>query len=151
MLRARLAAMLRPFHREPTSVGEREAYHSDIRELRPDAWSNKHPKACGSDVEQAMLLAGVGSRDFARVVNIDLTPHLVTPVDDIVVICQARAEACGQQAEQLCSELPEPNPWGRPPLPWHRAYARQAEELYRAAHAWQSLAGSLVNNRWNLG
>lgn len=151
MLRARLAALLRPFHREPISAGDREAFHSDIRELRPDAWSNEHPKACGRDVEQAMLLAGVGSRDFARVVDIDLTPHLVTPVDNIIAICLARAEACSQQAHQLCSELPAPNPWGRPPLPWHRVCARKAGDLYRAAHAWESLARSLVNNRWNLG
>ena len=70
MLRARLAAWLRPASQTPEPLEERQAYHSDIRELRPDAWSTHSPAARGRDVERAMWLAGVSSRDFSEVVDI---------------------------------------------------------------------------------
>lgn len=151
MLRARVAAWFRSLSEEPTSSGGRQAYHSDIRAIRPDVWATGTPVALGRDVERAMFLAGVSTRDFAGAVGIDLTPHLVTPVDDIVAMCQARARACAERAHQLSAELPPPNPWGRPPLPWQRANAREAQSLYRAASAWDALAGTLLSNRWDLG
>ena len=149
MLRARLAAWLRPASQTPEPLEERLAYHSDIRELRPDAWSTHSPAARGRDVERAMWLAGVSSRDFSEVVDIELSPHLVTPVDDIVALCRRRAEACEQRARGLSAGLPPPNTHGRPPLPWHRRNARQARELYRASQAWDAMARALLSNRWN--
>jgi len=149
MLRTRLAAWLRPASQTPEPLEERQAYHSDIRELRPDAWSTHSPAARGRDVERAMWLAGVSSRDFSKVVDIDLSPHLVTPVDDIIALCRRRAEACEQQARGLSAGLPPPNTYGRPPLPWHRTNARQARELYRASQAWDAMARALLSNRWN--
>lgn len=149
MLRARLAAWLRPASRTPEPLEGRQAYHSDIRELRPDAWSTHSPAARGRDVERAMWLTGVSSRDFSKVVDIDLSPHLVTPVDDIIALCRRRAEACEQQARGLSAGLPPPNTYGRPPLPWHRTNARQARELYRASQAWDAMARALLSNRWN--
>ena len=148
MLRARLAAWLRPASQTPEPLEERQAYHSDIRELRPDAWSTHSPAARGRDVERAMWLAGVSSRDFSEVVDIDLSPHLVTPVDDIVALCRRRSEACEQRARGLSAGLPPPNTHGRPPLPWHRRNARQARELYRASQAWDAMARALLSNRW---
>ena len=97
MLRVRLAAWLRPIAPTPELSEGREAYHSDIRELRPEAWSTYSPAARGRDVERAMWLAGVSSRDFSEAVGIDLSPHLVTPVDDIVTVCRQRAETCEQR------------------------------------------------------
>ena len=149
MLRARLAAWLRPASQTPEPLEERQAYHSDIRELRPDAWSTHSPAARGRDVERAMWLAGVSSRDFSEVVDIELSPHLVTPVDDIVALCRRRSEACEQRARGLSAGLPPPNTHGRPPLPWHRRNARQARELYRASQAWDAMARALLSNRWN--
>jgi hypothetical protein len=96
-----------------------------------------------------MWLAGVSSRDFSEVVDIDLSPHLVTPVDDIVALCRRRSEACEQRARGLSAGLPPPNTYGRPPLPWHRRNARQARELYRASQAWDAMARALLSNRWN--
>ncbi len=148
MLRARLAAW---FHSENTASEPEEgrhAYHSDIREVQPDAWASRTPTARGSDVEQAMWLAGISARDFAVVIDIDLTPHLVTPVDDIIGLCQQRARACERRADELSAGLPPPNPYGRPPLPWHRASAREAQALHRAARAWGLLAQTLLSNRW---
>lgn len=150
MLRARLETLLQPLRPQTTPVEAREAYHSDLRELLPEAWSRRHPRALGSDVERAMMLAGIGSRDFARVVKIDLSPHVAVPVDDIVSICQGHARTCTERARRLRAALPRPNPWGRPALPIHRAYAREAEQLQRSAEAWSALAGHLVSNRWNL-
>ncbi|MBW1761351.1 MAG: hypothetical protein JRG67_07375 [Deltaproteobacteria bacterium] len=149
MLRARIAAWLRPASQQPEPLEERQAYHSDIRELRPDVWSTHSPAAHGLDVERAMWLAGVSSRDFSEVVDIDLSPHLATPVDDIVALCRRTAEACERQAHGLSATLPPPNPYGRPPLPWHRTNARQARELYRAAQAWDAMARALLSNCWN--
>ena len=149
MLRARLAAWLSPTSQTSEPSEGRQAYHSDIRELRPDAWATQSPAAHGREVERAMWLAGVSSRDFAEAVGIVLSPHLVTPVDDIVAICRRRAEACEAQAHALSTDLPPPNPYGRPPLPWHRTHARQASELYRAAHAWDAMARALLSNRWS--
>ena len=149
MLRARLAAWLRPASQTPEPLEGRQAYHSDIRELKPEAWSTHSPAARGRDVERAMWLAGVSSRDFSEVVDIDLSPHLVTPVDDIVALCRRTAEACERKARGLGAELPAPNPYGRPPLPWHRTNARQARELYRAAQAWDAMARALLSNCWN--
>ena len=149
MLRARLAAWLLPASRTPEPLEGRQAYHSDIRELRPDAWSTHSPTARGRDVRRAMWLAGVSSRDFSEVVDIDLSPHLVTPVDHIVALCRRRAEACEQRARGLSADLPPPNPYGRPPLPWHRTSARQARELYRASQAWDAMVRALLSNRWN--
>lgn len=148
MLRARVAAWFRPDR--PTAEPEgRQAYHSDIRELRPEAWATGTPEARGSDVEQAMWLAGVTSKDFADLTELGLAPHLVTPVDDIVTLCRRRAAACEQRARELSSVLPPPDEHGRPPLPWHRNNRRQAEALDRAAHAWDSLARALLSNRWD--
>ena len=96
-----------------------------------------------------MWLAGVSSRDFAEVVDIALSPHLVTPVDDIVALCSRHADACQREARALGAELPPPNPYGRPPLPWHRTLERQAHELHRVSHAWSALARTLLSNRWN--
>jgi hypothetical protein len=96
-----------------------------------------------------MWLAGVSSRDFSDIVDIDLSPHAVTPVDDIVTSCRHRAAVCERQARELSAELPPPNPHGRPPLPWHRNNARRAHELRRASHAWHALARALLSNRWN--
>jgi hypothetical protein len=149
MLRARLAAWLSPTPHDTEPAEGRQAYHSDIRELWPDAWSTRSPAARGREVERAMWLAGVSSRDFSDVTGIDLSPHLVTPVDDIVTLCRRRAEACEQQAHALSSDLPPPNPYGRPPLPWHRADARHASDLYRAAQAWDAMARALLSNCWN--
>jgi hypothetical protein len=140
MLRARLAAWLRPASQTSEPPAGRQAYHSDIRELRPDAWSTHSPTARGRDVQRAMWIAGV---------NIDLSPHLVTPVDDIVGLCRRRAEACERQARGLSAELPQPNPYGRPPLPWHRTSARKARELFRESQAWDAMARALLSNRWN--
>lgn len=148
MLRARLSAWLRPASESTEPPEGRQAYHSDIRELRPDAWSIHSPAARGGDVQRAMWLSGVSSRDFSEVVGIDLSPHLVTPADDIVTMCRRRAETCARQAEELSAELPPPNPYGRPPLPWHRSDARQARALYRASQAWDAMAQALLSNRW---
>jgi hypothetical protein len=150
MLRARLAAWLRPASQTPEPSEGRQAYHSDIRELRPEAWSTRSPAARGRDVERAMWLAGVSSRDFSEAVGIDLSPHLVTPVDDIVTLCRREAAACEQRAHALSTELPPPNPYGRPPLPWHRTHARQARELYRASQAWDAMARALLSNGWRV-
>ena len=149
MLRARLAAWLRPASQTSEPLEGRQAYQSDIRELRPDAWSTHLPAARGRDVERAMWLAGVSSRDFSEVVDIDLSPHLVTPVDDIVTLCRRRAETCERHARELSSELPPPNPYGRPPLPWHRTNAHCAQAFYRASQAWNALARALLSNHWN--
>lgn len=149
MLRARLAAWLRPASSSSEPSEGRDAYHSDIRALRPRAWSTHAPSARGRDVERAMWLAGVSSRDFAAVVDVALTPHRVTPVDDIVALCREQAETCERRAQAISAELPPPNAYGRPPLPWHRSTARQARELYRAADAWERLARALVSNRWD--
>jgi hypothetical protein len=149
MLRARLAAWLRPASQTSEPPAGRQAYHSDIRELRPDAWSTHSPAARGRDVQRAMWIAGVSSRDFSEVVDIELSPHLVTPVDHIVGLCRRRAEACERQARGLSAKLPHPNPYGRPPLPWHRTTARKARELFRESQAWDALARALLSNRWN--
>jgi len=149
MLHARFPAWLRPASPAPDPLEGRQAYHSDIRELRPEAWSSSSPAARGRDVERAMWLAGVSSRDFAEVVDLDVSPHLVTPVDDIIALCRRHADACRHEAQTISSALPPPNPYGRPPLPWHRTHARQARELYRASHAWDAFARALLSNRWN--
>ncbi len=148
MLRARLAAWLRPVSDPPDLLEGRQAYHSDIREIRPDAWSIHSPIARGRDVQSAMWLSGVSSRDFADVVGIDLSPHLVAPADDIVALSRQRSEIRARQAHELRAELPPPNSYGRPPLPCHRTAAREAEELYRASQAWDALARALLSNRW---
>ncbi len=148
MLRERLAALLAPAPSVEPDEG-RQAYHSDIREVQPDAWAGGSPAARGSDVERAMWLAGVSSEDFKEAIDIELAPHLVTPVDDIVTLCERRSQACGQRAEELRATLPPPNPFGRPPLPWHRADARRAESLDRASRAWERLAEMLLSNRWD--
>lgn len=148
MLGARLVAW---FRSEPTPIepdGGREAYHSDIRELRPEAWASQSPSARGSDVERAMWLAGISSLDFAEAIDIELTPHLVTPVDDIIASCRERARMCERRADELRATLPPPNPYGRPPLPGHRTIVRQAEAFHRASLAWERLAHLLVSNRW---
>jgi hypothetical protein len=149
MLRARIAALLQPAPRASEPADGRPAYHSDIRELRPESWSRRSPAAQGSDIERALWLAGVSSRDFAEIVDIDISPHLVAPVDDIVDICLRRSEVCAQQAQELSAQLPGPNAYGRPPLPWHRSFARDAEKLYRASRAWDALARALLSNRWH--
>ncbi len=149
MLRAAIANWLR-FEPEDAELDEgRTAYHSDIRAIRPDAWTTPVPAARGLDVEQAMWLAGVTSRDFGDVVDVVLSPHLVTPVHDIVERCERRSAACRERACALAAELPDPNPYGRPPLPWHRASALEAQALHRAADAWESLGRALLNNRWH--
>ena len=124
MLRAALATWLRPAPEDAEPQEGRSAYQSDIRALRPDAWRSRAPVARGRDVERAMWLSGVSSEDFAQVVDIALSPHLVTPVDDIVQLCARRAAACRERGDALTIELPPPNPYGRPPLPWHRSSAR---------------------------
>lgn len=149
MLRARIAAWLQPASQAIDPIEGRRAYHSDIRELRPEAWSRRSPAARGRDVERALWLAGVSSRDFAEVVDIDMSPHLATPVDDIVDLCIRRSEACARCADELSAELPPPNPYGRPPLPWHRGFTREAEKLHRASQAWDALARALLSNRWH--
>ncbi len=149
MLRARLADWLRPTSQTQEPSEGRQAYHSDIRELRPEAWSTHSPAAHGRDVERAMWLSGVTSRDFAEAVGIDLSPHLVTPVDDIVTLCRRRADTCEHQARELTATLPAPNSYGRPPLPWHQKQHRQARELYRASQAWDAMARALLSNRWH--
>jgi len=148
MLRARLAAWLRPASQTTEPAEGRQAYHSDLRELRPDAWSTHSPAARGRDVQSAMWLSGVSSRDFSEVVGVDLSPHRVAPADDIVILCRRRAESCARQAAELSAELPPPNAYGRPPLPWHRNDARRAKELYRASQAWDAMARALLSNRW---
>jgi len=148
MLRAAIASWFRPASEDSEPPEGRKAYHSDIRALRPDAWTTDAPVARGRDVEQAMWLAGVSSRDFAQVVDLPLSPHLVTPVDDIVELCQRRAMACEERAHALGAELPPPNAYGRPPLPWHRRSASEASALHRAAHAWRALGQLLLSNRW---
>ena len=148
MLRARLAAWLRPASQTPEPSEGRPAYHSDLRELRPDAWSSNSPAAFGRDVQRAMWIAGVSSRDFAEVIDIDLSPHLVTPIDDIVSQCRRQAETCQRKARGLSAELPPPNAYGRPPLPWHRSHARKAREFYQASLAWDAMARALLSNRW---
>lgn len=148
MLRAAMASWFRPASEDTEPPEGRAAYHSDIRALRPDAWSTDAPVARGRDVEQAMWLAGVSSRDFAEVIDLALAPHLVTPVDSIIELCRRRAMACKERADALTAELPPPNPYGRPPLPWHRRHAREASELHRAAQAWDTLGRLLLSNRW---
>lgn len=148
MLRARLAAWLRSASDIPEPFEGRQAYHSDIRTLRPDVWSTRSPAARGRDVQRAMWLSGVSSRDFFELVGIELAPHLVTPADEIVARCRQRAERCARRAHQLSAELPPPNPYGRPPLPRHRRAAREAKELHRASQAWDAMARALLSNRW---
>lgn len=148
MLRTRLAAWLKPAPRPVEPSEGRQAYHSDLRELRPDAWSNHSPRARGCDVQSAMLLSGVSSRDFSEVVGIDLSPGIVSPSDDIIELCRRQAESCAREARELGAALPPPNPYGRPPLPWHRSNARRATELHRAAQAWDAMARALLSNRW---
>ncbi|KPK14504.1 MAG: hypothetical protein AMJ62_13170 [Myxococcales bacterium SG8_38] len=148
MLRARLAAWLRPAAGTSEAFEERQAYHSDIRALEPEAWSSLAPSARGCDVERAMWLAGVTSHDFASVVDIALTPHRVTPVDDIVRLCQRRAVSCENEAAVLIEQLPGTSAGGPPPLPWHRQSVRKARKLHRAARAWDALARTLLSNRW---
>ena len=133
---------------DPSVPSDREAYHSDLRASHPDAWARRTPLALGCDVEQAMLLTGVTSRDFASVIGIELTPHVSVPVDIIVDQCRRHARACTERAQRLCAMLPPPNPWGRPPLPCHRRQARQATSLYRAAAVWSAFAHALLTNRW---
>ncbi len=149
MLRAAIASWFQPASRDSEPSEGRQAYHSDIRELRPDAWTANAPVARGRDIEQALLLAGVSSLEFAQVVDLGLAPHLVTPVDSIVELCARRAMACKERADALTAELPPPNTYGRPPLPWHRRSAREATELHRAAHAWDMLRRLLLSNRWH--
>lgn len=148
MLHARFAAWLRPASDAPESPEGRHAYHSDIRELSPDPWSTHSPTARGRDVQSAMWLSGISSRDFAEVVGIDLSPHLVTPADHIVALCRQRSETCTRQAHQLSAALPPPNSCGRPPLPCHRTAVREAQELVRESLAWDAMAHTLLNNRW---
>lgn len=148
MLHARFAAWLRPASDAPESPEGRDAYHSDIRELNPDPWSTHSPAARGRDVQRAMWLSGISSRDFTEVVGIDLSPHLVTPADHIVALCRQRSEMCARQAHQLSVALPPPNSCGRPPLPCHRTAAREAKELVRASLAWDAMACALLSNRW---
>ncbi len=148
MLHARFAAWLRPASDAPESPEGRHAYHSDIRELSPDPWSTHSPTARGRDVQSAMWLSGISSRDFAEVVGIDLSPHLVTPADHIVALCRQRSETCERQAHRLSAALPPPNSCGRPPLPCHRTAAREAKELVRASLAWDAMARALLSNRW---
>lgn len=147
MLRAALRSWLQPTPSSEPSEG-RTAYHSDIRAIRPDAWTTEAPVAKGSDVERAMSLAGVTTRDFAESIDIALSPHLVTPVDDIVTLCKRRSAACRERADSLTAGLPPPNVYGRPPLPWHRSAVRDAERLFCAADAWDALAQMLVSNHW---
>ena len=148
MLRSALRAWFESSTELDVPEDGRVAYHSDIRSLRPDAWTSDAPVARGGEVEQAMWLAGVSSRDFAEIVNLTLTPDRVTPVDDIASLCARRAAACQERADSLTAELPAPNPYGRPPLPWHRNQAREATRLHRAAMAWDALGRHLVSNRW---
>lgn len=148
MLRAAIASWLRPAAEDPEADEARNAFHSDIRAIRPDAWATQVPVARGRDVERAMWLAGVSSRDFADAIDLVLSPHLVTPIDDIVELCARRAVACQERADALAAELPPPNPYGRPPLPWHRGHAREASQLNRAAQAWDALGRLLLSNRW---
>lgn len=146
MLRAAIESWFRAEPEEPPEG--RTAYHSDIRALRPDAWTTHAPFARGREVERAMWLAGVSSADFAQVVDLALSPHLVAPVDHIVELCARRATACKERARVLSAGLPPPNPYGRPPLPWHRRSAREATALQRAAQAWHALGQLLLSNRW---
>lgn len=148
MLRAALQSLLHRGEDEEPSH-ERQAYHSDIRAIRPDVWTTATPTARGCEVEQAMWLAGVSSRDFAEVVDIALSPDLVTPVDDIVELCLKQAASCRDRACALSTRLPPPNPFGRPPLPWHRGLADEAQALRNAARSWEALGDLLVNNRWH--
>ena len=148
MLRARLAAWIRPASDISDPLEGRQAYHSDIRRLRPDVWSIRSPAARGRDIQSAMWLSGVSSRDFFDLIGIAVAPHLVTPADEIVARCRQRAERCARLAHQLSAELPPPNPYGRPPLPRHRRTAREAKELFRASEAWDSMARALLSNRW---
>ena len=149
MLPARLAAWLWPASHASEATDGRLAYHSDIRELRPEIWSRRSPAARGCEVQRALFLAGVSSKDFREVIGVVLSPHRVTPVDDIVARCLRRGEECACEAEHLRAKLPPPNPYGRPPLPWHRGQARQAEKLYRASQAWDALARALLSNCWS--
>jgi len=148
MLRTALKECLLPSPAPSEPDEGRPAFHSDIRALRPDAWANRTPAARGREIEQAMWLSGVTSRDFDEVIEIALSPDRVTPVDDIVDLCSRKARACRERADDLAVALPPPNPHGRPPLPWHRRSAREAHELYRAADAWDSLARTLLSNHW---
>ncbi|NNE18344.1 MAG: hypothetical protein HKN10_07700 [Myxococcales bacterium] len=148
MLHARFAAWLRSASDAPESSDGRQAYHSDIRELSADPWSTHLPTARGRDVQSAMWLSGVSSRDFAEVVGIGLSPHLVAPADHIVARCRQHSEICARRARELSAALPPPNSYGRPPLPCHRTAAREAKELVRASLAWEAMAGALLNNRW---
>jgi hypothetical protein len=148
MLRAAIASWFQPAPHDSAPSEGRPAYHSDIRALRPDAFRAEAPVARGRDVEQAMWLAGVSSRDFAQVVDLALSPQLVTPVDDVIELCARRSMACKKRADMLAAELPPPNSYGRPPLPWHRRDAREARDLHRAAQAWDTLGRLLLSNRW---
>ena len=149
MLRAAIASWLRPATKSSEPEQGRTAYHSDIRAIRPEAWATHAPEARGRDVERAMWLAGVPSRDFADVVDVALSPDRVTPVDHIVEICARRAASCQERADALAAALPPPNPYGRPPLPWNRRHAREASQLHRAAQAWDALGRLLISNRWS--
>lgn len=148
MLRAALRTWFRRDPDEEEASEGRDAFHSDIRAIRPDAWSSVTPPARGREVERAMWLSGVSTRDFRRSIDVTLSPDRVTPSDDIVELCDRKADACRQRANELAVGLPAPNAYGRPPLPAHRRRARQARELYRAADAWMSLSQTLLSNRW---
>jgi len=148
MLHARFAAWIRPASDAAASTEGRHAYHSDIRELSADPWSTHSPSARGRDVQSAMRLSGISSRDFAEVVGVGLSPHLVAPTDHIVTMCRQRSEVCARQARQLSAALPPPNSCGRPPLPCYRTLAREAEALVRASLAWDAMAHALLSNRW---
>ena len=150
MLRDAIASWFRPASNDTEPSEGRTAYHSDIRAIRPDAWSTEAPTARGVDIERALRLSGVSTRDFAQTVDIALSPQRVTPVDDIIALCGQRAMACQERADALTKELPPPNSYGRPPLPWHRTTAREASRLHRAANAWRTLRELLLSNRWTV-
>lgn len=148
MLRAAISTWLRPAPASLEPEEGRQAYHSDIRALRPDAWACDAPEARGREVEQALWLADVASADFARHADITLCAHLVTPVDEIIEVCRRQAQGCRERADELTATLPAPNPYGRPPLPWHRARSREATALHRKALGWETLRRTLLSNRW---
>lgn len=102
----------------------------------------------GRDVQRAMWLSGVSSRDFAEVVGVELSPHRVAPADDIVAVCRRQAAYCERGARELAACLPAPNAHGRPPLPWHRDIAQKSQELARASRAWEAMAQALLSNCW---
>ncbi len=149
MLREAIASWFRPASGDTEPHEGRTAYHSDIRAIRPDVWSGEAPAARGVDIERALWLAGVSTHDFEQTIDIALSPERVAPVDDIIALCGRRAAACRERADALTAELPPPNPHGRPPLPWHRATAREASRLHRAADAWRALRQLLLSNRWH--